>query len=167
LTNHVDPKYQTNHFSWVIPNVLARSGRPGFPTIDVDPLHVEDWMSRIAEEGIKSVIVLLHHTQMNYWYPRLEQGLVEHYRTKGLNVVHFNYLDYKTPPMDPDQLPPVFQAFQELPKPVLVHCSLGRDRTGQAITYILDQLGQAPIMGAMESPSAAKTEGTPVGNVDG
>ncbi|MCC6380933.1 MAG: tyrosine-protein phosphatase [Dehalococcoidia bacterium] len=134
----------TTHLRWVIPNVLARAGRPGFPVHDVPPDDVERWLAHVQQEGVRSIICLLHDDQVRHWYRRLEEGLLGHYSAAGLNVVHFNADDARTPPFYPHQLPPIFEVFRQLPKPVLVHCSLGRDRTGQAVDYILEQLHRQP-----------------------
>ena len=40
-----------------------------------------------------------------------------------------------------DALQKVWMAYQELPKPVLIHCSAGRDRTGKAVDYLLKMIG--------------------------
>lgn len=126
---------------WVIKDDLARSTRPGFPSHDVPPEHVEEWLEQINGLGIQSVIVLLHTTQLT-WYPQLEEGLLDKYRDAGLDVTHFNILDYKTPPIEVHDLPPIFEAYQQAQKPVLIHCSAGVDRTGQAVEFILGQLGE-------------------------
>ena len=121
---------------WVIKDQLARSPRPGFPSHDVPPEDVDQWIQEVISLGIKSIIVLLHDTQLT-WYPRLEEGLLSRYEQAGLDVYHFSILDYKTPPILEEDLPPILDAFNDSSKPVLIHCSAGVDRTGQAVEYIL------------------------------
>ncbi len=38
------------------------------------------------------------------------------------------------------KLEPIYQAFQKLPKPVLIHCSAGQYRTGAAVKHISQRL---------------------------
>ena len=45
-------------------------------------------------------------------------------------------------PLNNDELDAVWQVFQRLEKPVLIHCNAGRDRTGVALEYILWHLGE-------------------------
>lgn len=127
---------------WVIKDQLARSPRPGFPSHDVSPEDVDEWIQEAINLGIKTIIVLLHDTQLT-WYPRVEEGLLSRYEQAGLDVRHFSILDYKTPPINEEDLPPIFDAFNESSKPVLIHCSAGVDRTGQSIEYILGVMEDA------------------------
>ena len=76
---------------WVIKDQLARSPRPGFPSHDVPPEDVDQWIQEVISLGIKSIIVLLHDTQLT-WYPRLEEGLLSRYEQAGLDVYHFSIL---------------------------------------------------------------------------
>ena len=127
---------------WVIKDQLARSPRPGFPSHDVPPEDVDEWIQEAIDLGIKSIIVILHETQLTL-YPRVEEGLISRYEQAGIHVRHFPILDYKTPPINEEDLPPIFDAFNESSKPVLIHCSAGVDRTGQAIEYILGVMKDA------------------------
>ena len=49
--------------------------------------------------------------------------------------------DYRSPPLSDETLERAVSGFEELEKPVLIHCSAGIDRTGLAIRTILDNIG--------------------------
>jgi len=66
--------------------------------------------------------------------------LLSYYRAKGFAVGYVPVRDHRRPPLDDKQLDDVWQAYQKLPKAVLVHCSAGCDRTGPAVEHIIAKL---------------------------
>ncbi len=133
---------ETYRPEWVIEGLLARSQRPGYP-VDRPPFDVvKEWASAVSGLGTLSVICLMDDQQISRYdgIGGNGEGLLDYYRTLGLEVKHIPAEDYKTPPLSDTELNAVWEAFQRLPKPTLVHCSAGRDRSGAAVNHILSQL---------------------------
>jgi len=93
--------------------------------------------------GIQSIICLLTEDQLRF-YAHVPGGLLDYYRQRGLAVESIGISD---PAHDSrgeqelqDNLERIYQAFRRLPKPVLVHCSAGWQRTGPAVDYIRKRL---------------------------
>jgi hypothetical protein len=124
---------------WVIPGRLARSARPGFGgrnPMEVDPAEVEAWLDEARTHGIRSILCLLDERQLDF-YRRLPGGLLESYRRAGMAVASVAVPDMQSPPIPEADLARVWQAYLDLPAPLLIHCSAGLDRTGAAVDHIL------------------------------
>ena len=127
---------------WVTPGVLARSQRPGYPVDRPDAGSVEAWARKARDMGVRSILCILDEPQLAH-YDALGLdggGLLDFYRAQGFEVRHVAADDHKRPPLSERELEQVWDAFQSLSGPVLVHCSAGRDRTGAALQHILRQL---------------------------
>ena len=117
--------------------------------------EVVKWADRIKGSGIKSIICLLHPREMEH-YNLLDLGaddLIEFYRRSGFEVCHI-------PWGDPDhwqesekvsfreELARVrveaLNAFDSLPKPVLIDCGAAIDRTSYIASYIATQRTPKP-----------------------
>lgn len=131
---------------WVKDGVLARSCRPGYSAkaVGVDSVNanVGSWLAG----GIRSVICLLSADQLAF-YAEVPGGLLEFYRSRGISVAHIPVTDYKQPPLNTKELEWVWAAFTELPKPVLIHCSAGIDRTGAAVKHLNEIIRIIPVQG--------------------
>ena len=129
--------------SWIIEGKLAVSARPGYVPGEeraVPGAAVEAWITDAREAGIRSVICLLGDDQLPLYSGALPEGLLARYRAAGFEVAHHGVPDGLTEPFTEAQLDEAWASFRRLPKPVLVHCSAGHDRTGRVVRHILGRL---------------------------
>lgn len=127
---------------WVWPGLLARSPRPGYlPGAEtaVPRSVVDDWTREIKAAGIASILCLLDQDQLPLYDRALPGGLLQYYADAGFAVGHVPARDEQLIPFTPEQLEEAWQTYLRLPKPVLVHCSAGYDRTGRVVAYLLQR----------------------------
>lgn len=131
-------------FTWVIHDKLACGRRPGYSGErgrSVPRAEVDAWMLEARAFGIKSIICLLSYDQLPL-YDQLPNGLIAYYRAGGFSVEPVPAEDHQHPPLSEEDLQKIWTAYQKLPKPVLVHCSAGVDRTGFAVSHIQKELAE-------------------------
>lgn len=141
---------------WVIPGQLACAHRPlrhhplyGGSGKNLTPLAtdlVRDWVQKIIDSGIKSIISLMHDRDLAC-YASLNLGttsLLHHYESLGLQVAHIPWEDphhkKSTPAQKRETLMRVrkdaLSAYERLPKPALLQCSAGIDRSSPVAAFI-------------------------------
>lgn len=121
-----------------IPDLLFATSRPGYDhgaNASVEHEVVEDWITAARIKGTKSIICLLNESHLKL-YESLPGGLLQAYRDAGFEVAHVPVADHQRPPLANGDLAEVERHFERLPKPVLIHCSAGVDRTGAAVRHL-------------------------------
>jgi hypothetical protein len=110
--------------------------------------EVLEWIGRLKQLGITSIISLMHPNELKH-YARLNLGakdLLEAYRRAGFEVRHVPWDDpaHRTGLTDAtfkEELERVrsdaLKHFDQLPKPVVLHCSAGIDRSSPVAGFIV------------------------------
>ncbi len=101
---------------------------------------VEQWVVEKRDFGIRSILCLLDRDQLPLYERHLPDGLIAHYIESGFEVGHVPTFDGQTNPFTRDQYDEIWETYLRLPKPILIHCSAGYDRTYRAVDHILDRI---------------------------
>jgi protein tyrosine/serine phosphatase len=121
---------------------LFATSRPGYDYGVNAPVTAEvvaDWIAKVNARGVISIICLLNEQHLRL-YEAMPQGLLAAYRNAGFEVRHVPVVDHQQPPLSESELSEVERHFNELPEPILIHCSAGIDRTGNAVRHLKTSL---------------------------
>lgn len=141
---------------WIIPCQLACAHRPlryhtlyGGSRTPLPPeaaVLVEEWAELIKVEGIRSIISLWHDgdTACYRALPLGDGDLLKYLETQGFVVARHPYEDpaHKRTPIDQARTmlerirEEALRSYDSLPKPVLIQCSAGQDRSAPVAAYI-------------------------------
>ena len=146
---------------WVIELNLACCHRPlrhnrlyGGSARFLDPAAkplIEAWMAEILRLGFRSVLCLMSQEEVEF-YRRIAFGgmdLLEYYEHSGLRVSNIPWKDPHHVRSDRTALQKKTEEvskmalveYHKLPKPVLLHCSAGIDRSAPVAGYIWETVG--------------------------
>lgn len=92
----------------------------------------------VKAHGIKSILNLRGDNTGSPWYDN------EVAATKALGIAHLNYRMKSSRDLTDTQVKELIAAMKDAPKPVLIHCHAGADRTGLASALYLYSVKHVP-----------------------
>jgi protein tyrosine/serine phosphatase len=127
ISGYVVYRVETSNFQTVVPGKVYRSGQ----------LDEAQWMDYIHKYAIKSVLNLRGEHRASPWYQQ-EIRVAEH-----LGIAHYNFRLSASRDVDNDTLETILGTMRQAPKPMLIHCMSGSDRSGLiAAVYLFAIEGQ-------------------------
>jgi len=156
LGDRIEKGDESELLIWVIPIQLACSHRPlrhnplyggSLRNLNVGATNlVKQWAKRVYADGIRSIICLMSEEELSL-YSSLDldaANLLNFYEHQGFVVANTPWKDPAHVRKDPIALRvkeqevcvQALRQFDTLPKPVLLHCSAGIDRSSPVAAYI-------------------------------
>lgn len=157
LGRRIESGDESELFFWIIPGLLAGCHRPlrhnalyGGSARNLDaqagPLVLE-WAERMRTDGFRSILCLMSREEVNF-YSRLDlhaPDLLVFYEEQGFVVAS---IPWKDPAhvrrsvadlrvKEAEVCKEALAAFDRLPKPVLLHCSAGVDRSSPVALFLI------------------------------
>jgi undecaprenyl-diphosphatase len=109
------------NFHTIIPNKIYRSAE----------LTHQEFIQRTKQKGLKSVVNLRGENEQYGWYRAEEKTL----KSLGVHLYNFRLSSYHLPPQK--ILQDLAITLETAPKPLLIHCASGVDRTGLASAMVI------------------------------
>lgn len=113
----------SGNFHEVLPGELYRSAQPSGADID----------TYAARYGIKTVLNLRGENTANWYMQETEAA-------KKAGITHINYPLSASRDVTPEQAHELLALMRDAPKPILIHCQAGADRTGLVSVLYLQQI---------------------------
>jgi protein tyrosine/serine phosphatase len=108
-----------DNFHEVIPNELYRSAQ----------LDAEDIKHHVEKKAIRSILNLRGAHEGQVWY---DEEVAE---TERLGISHIDFKMSATEELSTEQALALIEVMRKAPKPMLIHCRSGADRTGLAAAF--------------------------------
>lgn len=128
---------------WVAPLELARACAPASESDDDDlKLGVDEWIGAVRRHGIRSVLCLLSERELA-WFENVPGGLLGRYRQRGLQAVSVPVVPDRDPVLTEAERRAILTAYEDLEKPLVVHCLFGQIRSGEAVRFLERRFSEA------------------------
>ncbi len=120
---------ELGNFHEVLPGELYRSAQP----------TQEDLTRYTKEHGIKSVLNLRGGNPADGWYQE------EIAASEELHITHLDFRMKAARELTDAQVAELIEVMRSAPKPLLIHCRSGADRTGLAAALYLEAISGKPM----------------------
>lgn len=122
----------TGNFHEVLPGELYRSAQP-------TGADIERYVKRY---GIKTVLNLRGGNPLDAWYNE------EIRASKALGVTQLDFRIKAARELTDEQITALIEVMRNAPKPMLIHCNAGADRSGLAAAFYLAAIHKTPLVEA-------------------